>query len=933
MVRYNNWSCVERLRRWVKDHESRLDLNLDDYDAFVDSAPTLLTTYEVTLFTGDNYLTYVTGVWDPWECVPKSDTPLHIKVSDRDGNVIYEHDKVDYPSTWTEQSVQITASKYFRVNPKTGERETSIYQMIERVVSHIAYKAIEHKYVQSVEGLNHLYNHLVQMLLEQRGAWNSPVWFNVGIEARPQVSACFILGVEDTLTDDKHSIMQNAVTEARIFKFGSGAGSNRSRLRSSKEMTSRGNYASGPMSFMKVYDVGAAVTKSGSTARRAAKMEILDISHPDIEEFIVSKREEEKVAHALIQQGYSSDFTDPNGAYSKAHFQNCNMSVRVPDEFMQAVDYNDDWLTRYVTSGDVHDTYAARDLLNLIAECAWQCGDPGIQFDSIINQMHTLPNEGRINGSNPCSEYMSLDNTACNLASLRLTAYWDETDTFDEMSYIQDLLVMSYSMDLLIEFSSYPTEVFAENVKQGRQLGIGYTDLGGLFLRMGIAYDSDLARSLCGRLTSILTGTTYLMSAIAATELGVSETMENNRFAVDEVLTTHAAHAETSNHAVALWHHLEKVRKGRTVRNSQATVLAPTGTISFLMGCTTTGIEPMLGLVQYKKLVGSRETIKITNPLVIEAVRSWIWEHSTRDEPGKYEELADYLDSINQIGCLPKSTPEDLVNLLMTSLPDAYDRSLSWQSHVNMMAAAQPYLSGAISKTVNMPQDSTVEDIKECYMMAWRAGLKAIAIYRDGSKMSQAVSTKSEEPDCDDPTSPDVEDGSPKWGELVRPSKTRVSMTHEFKIGGHKFFITVGLDRETNKPIEIFVNSSKVGSFLRSMMDSWAIAVSYALQAGVPVDRFIRVYEGTKCEPSGITDNSEIQIAQSPIDYIARWLYNTFSGRTVTATPVDTQPVEPTNELTSRPTGDPCPSCGNFTLERAGSCMVCRTCGETTGCG
>ena len=886
---------------------------------------------------------------DPYNQYQPRDEPFSVKVTDHAGVVIYECDSIVAPKSWSDESVRIVAQKYFRIDPESGERETSVYDMCARVVDTIVFHAIKKRYVNSKESASILYNQLVDLVLDQRAAWNSPVWFNVGIEAMPQVSACFILDTEDSLVEGENSIMGVARSETKIFKGGSGAGSNRSKLRSKRELTSRGNYASGPMSFMKIWDVGAGVTKSGSTARRAAKMEILNADHPDIEDFIEAKTKEEKVARALIAAGYSSDFTDPDGAYSKAFFQNSNMSVRATDDFMIAVRADNAFHTKYVTTGENCKEYSpAHDLFPAICQSAWECGDPGMQFDTTINNWHTIPKSGRINASNPCSEYMSTDDSACNLASLRLTKYIDlnaPEDPFDYEKFAYDVMVMSFSMEILISIASYPTEEITKNALAQRQLGIGYADLGALFLQRGISYGCYDSLTWVSKITSTMTATTYMMSALVARYKGAFTDYCNSADDMRRVIQMHTIESEKlcgpDHYSTRRWRDAQVFSDRHGYRNSQASVLAPTGTISFLMGCDTTGIEPALSHVQYKTLVGSGETMKLVNHSALIALETLEYAR---------EAIAEIRDTVDKTGVFPIGhvIKEDRP-IFLTALPDVEGNSLGWKAHVDVMAAAQPFLSGAISKTVNLPSDATVEDIADVYLTAWSRGLKAIAIYRDGCKATQAVSAKPKtvksleksvsttlsEEDAVDllnealGTEYDLEEltsGSLGYAKLP---PTRDSITHEFSLGMHKFRLIVSVDDE-DRPREIFLICSKIGSMLRGFAEAWATAVSLGLRQGVPIEKYIKVYEGTVGEPSGMTSNPEIRMAKSFMDYVARFLELQFVTKSTT---VGQRLLQAEKKLDIRETqGDACPSCGMYALMRSGSCYTCTNCGETTGC-
>jgi ribonucleoside-diphosphate reductase alpha chain len=801
----------------------------------------------------------------------------------------FRQEDVEFPATWSQNATNIVAQKYFRGQLSSPVRERSVKQMIARVAGTIADWGRERGYFASVEDGDAFEAELSYILLHQMAAFNSPVWFNVGFEEQPQCSACFILSVEDTMD----SILDWNTREGRIFRGGSGSGINLSRIRGSIEPLSKGGTASGPVSFMRGADAWAGTIKSGGKTRRAAKMVVLDVDHPDIREFIWCKAKEEDKAAALRDAGF--DMSIDGDGFHSIQYQNANNSVRVTDEFMHAVENDDEWrTTARVTGEPVGEPMQARELMREIAEAAWRCADPGIQYDTTINQWHTCPSSGRINASNPCSEYMHVDDSACNLASLNLMKFRRPDGTFDVGRFEHVVDVMLLAQEIIVSPSSYPTEEIGRNARAFRQLGLGYANLGAFLMSNGMAYDSDGGRAAAAAITALMTGRAYLQSAKVAAAIGPYDAYADNREAHNNVMRMHrdasyaipdAATADTTLLAAARESWNEAVALGELYgyRNAQATVLAPTGTISFLMDCDTTGVEPDFSLVKYKELVGGG-TMTIVNRTVPMALATLGYDDAA------IERIVAYVDEHGTIIDAPGLAAEHL---------EIFDvavgaRAISHDGHIKMMGAVQPFLSGAISKTVNMPETATVEDIAEAYIEAWRLGVKALAIYRDGSKTAQALRTdaqKSKDADAvaevvvQGYTEADVEkaveaalikarrDNEPKRRRMPRE---RQSITHKFSLGGHEGYITAGM-YEDGTVGEIFLTDiGKEGSTLRGMMNSFATSISIALQYGVPLETLVRKFAYMRFEPEGITQNPEIPFAKSMPDYIMRWLASRF---------------------------------------------------------
>ena len=885
------------------------------------------------------------------------------------GKVIFEQKDVEVPRAWSQLAINIVAQKYFRGQQGTADRETSVRQMVDRVVLTLGGWGREGGYFASEDDAATWEEELRWLLVTQHASFNSPVWFNLGVPGRSQQgSACFINSVQDSM----ESILELVKTEGMLFKFGSGTGTNLSVLRSKREQLSGGGTASGPVSFMRGYDSFAGSIKSGGTTRRAAKMVILNADHPDIVDFITCKAEEERKAWALIDAGYDAGFNIIGGAYDSVQFQNANHSVRASDEFMKAVIDDAEWSTRAVTDGRVMDTYRARDLMRQVSDSAWACGDPGIQFDTIIQDWNCVPNTGRINATNPCAEFVFLDDTACNLLSLNLLKFQDESGVFDIERYRRAIDVCITGQEIIVSSASYPTAAIGRNSEALRPLGLGYANLGALLMSMGLAYDSDDGRRFAGAVTGILTGEGYAQSARMAEVKGPFSEFPKNRDAMLGVMNKHRAAAyelpvagaagplvraarETWDEAVALG-------EAHGYRNAQATVLAPTGTIGLMMDCDTTGIEPDLALVKYKKLVGGG-LLKIVNGTVPAALRKLGYVEE------RVKEIVDYIDENETIEGAPSLADDHLKVFDCAFKPIKGSRSIAPMGHVRMMAAVQPFISGSQSKTVNLPTEATVEEIENVYLESWKLGLKCIAIYRDGCKRSQPLSSssdaKKEEKAASDALSA-LASAAPAGAVRRRLPDERRSITHKFDIQGHEGYITVGL-YDDGQPGEIFLTMAKEGSTISGLMDAFATQTSYSLQFGVPVKFMVDKFSHMRFEPSGFTKNKEIPIAKSIVDYIFRWMASHFM-------PVEEQdeagiirrepaPAEPAkapadNARPSAPqtelkviaapttngnggfqklafvnTGDApaCADCGAITV-RSGSCYKCLNCGATTGC-
>ena len=803
-------------------------------------------------------------------------------ISSETGKTVFEQKDVEVPAFWSQLATNVVVSKYFRGHVGTPEREHSVRQLIDRVVNTIAAWAETQRYFATDEDLAAFKAELTHLIVHQKMAFNSPVWFNVGIEEKPQCSACFINSVQDNMG----SIMDLAKTEAMLFKYGSGAGVNLSPIRSSKAKMSGGGIASGPVSFMRGYDAFAGVIKSGGKTRRAAKMVILDADHPDVIEFIESKASEERKAWALIEQGYDPSFTGE--AYGSVFFQNANHSVRVTDEFMKAVERDADWQTHEVSDGQPAGTYKARDIFRKMADAAHLCGDPGIQYDTTINDWHTSAGTDRIYASNPCSEYMFLNDTACNLASLNLMKFVQPDGEFDVDAFRFAAKVTITAQEILVDNASYPTTKIEENSHRFRPLGLGYANLGALLMNRGLAYDSVDGRNYAAAITALMHGEAYRQSAVIARDHGGAfveydvnrdsflRVIGKHRDAAYEIPTQGVPVAMLDN-VKGLYDEVLEFGTQHGYRNAQVTVLAPTGTIAFMMDCDTTGIEPDIALIKYKKLVGEGY-LKIVNQTVPAALRKLGYS------PTEVEEIVAYVNERETIEGAPGLKPEHLTVFDCAFKPVNGERSIHYMGHVRMMGATQPFLSGAISKTVNMPEAATAEEIETVYLEGWKQGLKAIAIYRDGSKRSQPLSTgkKKDEGSAEDRetieglrrqlAAAQVEATKPHRRRL--PNE-RTAVTHKFEISGHEGYITVGLYPD-GQPGEIFLKMAKEGSTVSGLMDTLATSVSLALQYGVPLKDVVNKFAHVRFEPSGFTGNSEIPIAKSLVDYIFRWLGSRF---------------------------------------------------------
>ncbi|UCG58348.1 MAG: vitamin B12-dependent ribonucleotide reductase [Phycisphaerales bacterium] len=814
------------------------------------------------------------------------------KITGDGGQAIFEQDNIEVPTSWSQLATKVVASKYFYGDMETGRRENSVKQLVHRVAKTIADRGRKDGYFATDEDADIFYNELAWLCVNQYGAFNSPVWFNVGLfdvygiagsrhnfhwDAReqsalpcensyeyPQASACFIQSVKDSMED----IMRLATSEAMLFKHGSGTGTDLSTLRSSKEKLSGGGRPSGPLSFMRVYDQIAAVVKSGGKTRRAAKMQSLKVDHPDIKEFITCKAEEEKKAWALIEAGYNGDHN--NEAYSSVMFQNSNFSVRVTDEFMQSVEKDDTWTTRGVTTGEKMGEHSARELMELVAEGTRVCGDPGLQYHSTINRWHTCPNSGPINASNPCSEYMFVDDSACNLASLNLMKFRKEDGSFDVDLFKKAVRIFIIAQEILVDGGSYPDKEIAVNSHLFRALGLGYANLGSLIMSLALPYDSDQARAIAGAITAIMTGTAYSTSAEIAALKEPFEQFSRNADPMLKVINMHRQHAYDipeahcpgylRNAAKDVWD--EALDAGTKVgfRNAQATVLAPTGTIGFLMDCDTTGIEPDIALVKYKLLAGGG-MLKLVNRTVPMALERLGYS------PDEIKSICDYIDENETIEGAEGLNPDHLPIFDCAFKPRNGKRCIHYMAHLKMMAAVQPFISGAISKTINMPKESTSEDIAAAYMEGWKLGLKAVAIYRDGSKKLQPVSTKKHK----DAKAKAAEAATPARPFRRRLPDTRHSLTHKFSVAGHEGYLTVGL-YEDGQPGELFITMAKEGSTVGGLMDVIGTCTSMALQYGVPLITLVDKFRHARFEPSGMTSSRDIPFAKSLIDYIFCWL-------------------------------------------------------------
>ena len=857
------------------------------------------------------------------------------------GEVIFQQEDVEVPKSWSMLATNVVASKYFRRVGKDKTREVSVRQIITRVVDTLYEWGRKQGHLESEADATAFRSELGALLVNQMASFNSPVWFNLGVVTKPQCSACFINSVEDSM----ESILELAKTEGRLFKAGSGTGTNLSPIRSSQEGLSGGGVASGPLSFMRGWDAFAGAIKSGGTTRRAAKMVILNADHPDIEGFIRCKADEEKKAWALIEAGYDPSFEGE--AYSSVFFQNSNNSVRVTDEFMQAVENDQEWSTRAVTTGQGVGTFRARELLRQMAEAAHLCGDPGIQFDTTINAWHTCAGTGRIHASNPCSEFMFLDDTACNLASINLMKFRRDDGQFDVDGFRAAVRVMILAQEIIVAEAGYPTHAITERSRAFRPLGLGYANLGALLMSLGIPYDSDEGRDYAAAVTALMTGEAYRTSARIARKLGPFAGYEANRSSMLAVIARHrqtayklrGAPTDLVKQGWESWDGAWQLGEQYGFRNSQVTVLAPTGTIGFMMDCDTTGVEPDIALVKYKTLVGGGR-LKLVNHTVRQALEALGYLETDT------EKILQWIEEKETIEGAPQLKPGHLPVFDCAFKPVNGSRSLSYRGHLAMMGAVQPFLSGAISKTVNLPETSTVEDIAKAYMEAWKLGLKALAIYRDGCKRSQPVSTRTDSVDSDTAAV------FPSRPERKRMPADRDAKLHRFEIGGHEGYLTAGLYPD-GSPGEVFLKTSKQGSTVSGFADAIGILISVALQYGVPLHTIVRKLTNMSFSPNGWTVNPQIRRAKSITDYLARWLALEFLqadegleayipperpdeaaltlGDSLTdhAEASGTQP--PIRTFESELDAPPCPDCGQL-MVRSGACHKCLDCGTSLGC-
>jgi len=878
------------------------------------------------------------------------------KITKGDGTIVFEQNNVEVPSFWTQTATDIVASKYFRGRMNSSDREYSAKQMIDRVADNIARWGIKDGYFATSEDAENFSLDLKWILVNQYAAFNSPVWFNVGVQERPQCSACFILAVEDNM----QSILDWYRDEGWIFKYGSGSGTNLSKLRSSKEPLSKGGYSSGPVSFMKGADGVANSIRSGGTTRRAAKMVILNVDHPDVKNFIYCKKIIEDMTKALAQSGIKdsieADIFDP---YTLLPYQNANNSVRVTDEFMRAVENDSLWDLKAATTGESLEKIRAREVMAWMADAAWHSADPGIQYDTTINDWHTCPNTGRINASNPCSEYMHLDNSACNLASLNLLKFLNGDGKFDVNLFRKAVDTIILAQDIVVDNSSYPTPKITENARDFRELGLGYANLGSLLMNMGLSYDSEKGRVVAGQITSLMCGEAYRMSALIADIKNPFNGYELNKEPVLEIIKKHLDESEKLyrksvkagtddddllNYSRIVWNDALNFGKRYGVRNSQVTVLAPTGTIAFLMDCDTTGIEPELALVKYKKLVGGG-TLKLVNNQVTRALQKLGYSEE------QIKDINGYLLEKETIEGAPHLLEEDLPVFDCSFKAQNGTRSIGYMGHVKMMAAAQPFISGAISKTVNLPNDATRDDIKDVFIQGWKLGLKAIAVYRDGCKSIQPLNTS--------------KDGKSELVEKVN-GYTRVklpderpSITHKFSVGGFESYLTVGFYPDTLQPGETFITTAKEGSTVSGLFDTIATLVSMCLQSGVPLKALVKKFKDVRFEPAGFTNNPDIPVAKSVTDYIFRYLGmkhlspedreevfgpamqidhdSNIGGNQVavdqteaTLASMQSPRQQIVESVTTNFDAPACGNCGSI-MVRAGSCYSCPNCFATTG--
>ncbi len=894
-----------------------------------------------------------------------------VKVTDDLGKLIFTQPNVKRPDFWSSLAIKVVASKYFWGDLAKGERESSVKMLIDRVAKYMKRQAIKQKYL-SEEESRIFEEELCAVCLNQLGAFNSPVWFNSGIndynknaggvsayrwddlthkiikaaryEDYPQCSACFIQRIDDNM----ESIPALQISEALLFKAGSGTGTNRSSLRSSKEKLTGGGRASGPVSFMKGFDAYAGIIKSGGKTRRAAKMEILNVDHPDIVDFIEAKAREEKKAWALIEQGYGGGM---NGeAYGSIAFQNCNLSVRASDQFMEAVKNNAEWQTRYVKTKEIAETFKSREILRKIAEGTHICGDPGMQYDGTINKWHTCKASGRINASNPCSEYMFLDDSACNLASINLMKFRTDEGIFDVEKFKRAVRIFIIAQELVVDGGSYPTEKIAENSHNFRALGLGYANLGALLMSYGLSYDSDEGRNVAAAITAIMTGEAYKVSAQIACAIGPFPKFAENRDSMLDVMNMHREHVKKidvskmpanlrylTSEAWDCWTDALELGERYGYRNAQTTVMAPTGTISFMMDCDTTGIEPDIALVKYKVLSGGG-MLKLVNKSVSLALKNLNYSEE------QIKSIIKYIDQNDMIEGAPELKSEHLKIFDCAFRPANGKRSIHYYGHIKMMAAIQPFISGAISKTINMPEAATISEIEEAYIYGWELGLKALAIYRENSKRSQPLNTKKTENEV-------VKKLEKTAGEREKLPQTRKSIVHKFDIAGHEGYLIVGL-YDDGKPGEVFISMHKQGSTIRGLMDAWAMSVSLNLQYGATVSALFSKFRHQKFEPSGFVRNTnggefdsklkQIRTASSIVDYVSQFMLNNFGegagGINIGKIETEKMKEEKEEQLSIQDFGNEgltCPHCGG-PAKRMGNCAIyCTSCKQTTrsGCG
>ena len=858
-----------------------------------------------------------------------------VRLVEADGSLLFAQDGVEAPASWSEQAVRIVATKYFRGRPGDPDRETSVRSLVARVVDTVTAWGREDGYFHSEAAADTFRAELAWLVLDQRASFNSPVWFNVGVEVVPQCSACFINSVEDTM----ESILDLARTEGMLFKYGSGSGSNLSTLRSSREGLSAGGTASGPVSFMRGLDAFAGAIKSGGRTRRAAKMVLLDDDHPDIFDFVRSKREEEEKARALALAGWDPSFDAAGGAYESVGFQNANHSIRLSDGFLRAVEDDDLWSTRFVTTGEPADTFPASELLRTIAQAAWDCGDPGVQFSGTIERWHTCPASGPIRASNPCSEFLFLDDSACNLASLNLLRFREPDLGFDVEGFVHACEILLTAQEILVDRSGYPTEAIAETSRRFRPLGLGFANLGALLMANGLPYGSEAGRSLAASIAALLTGSAYRQSGRLAAGRGAFEAFPENRRAAIGVLRRHRdslglvprvpAATALRDEAVTAWEEAIRLAETHGLRNAQVTALAPTGTIAFMMDCDTTGVEPDIALVKQKRLVGGG-TLELVNRTVPLALRSLGYDED------RVRAITDWIESERTAEGAPDLEPDHLPVFDCALSPREGGRILAPRDHVAMLGALQPFVSGAISKTVNVPGDTSVEQIERLLLDAWHAGVKALAVYRDGSKGSQPLSAGTAVP-----TKAGLHPLDPETRRRRLPDERR-SITHKFCVAQHEGYVTVGL-YEDGTPGEIFLVMAKEGSTISGLMDAFATAISIALQYGVPLEALVDKFSHTRFEPCGMTTNREIPFAKSVTDYIFRWLASKFLSReqrrAVGLLLPDEEaglPTIPSHEVRAtaphlQQDAPACRVCGAI-MVRNGTCYGCPECGNTSGC-